>query len=147
MATHSSILAWRIPWTEEPGGLQSTGSKRVGHDQATKQQQQQHTCISPNSLCFGCRADMFPLVSALLVQGHGSVSTSAPLTVSAAVMELALSFHQYCPYPVCSGCPGWAPGALRPQPLLRLPCDLRPRETSRSCFQGCLVSLNFFSFK
>ena len=35
MATHSSILAWRIPWTEEPGGLQSTGSQRVGHDRAT----------------------------------------------------------------------------------------------------------------
>ena len=32
MATHSSVLAWRIPWTEEPGGLQSTGSQRVGHD-------------------------------------------------------------------------------------------------------------------
>ena len=32
MATHSSILAWRIPWTEEPGGLQFTGSQRVGHD-------------------------------------------------------------------------------------------------------------------
>ena len=32
MATHSSILAWRIPWTEEPGGLQSTGSQRVGQD-------------------------------------------------------------------------------------------------------------------
>ena len=32
MATHSSILAWRIPWTEEPGGLQSMGSKRVEHD-------------------------------------------------------------------------------------------------------------------
>ena len=31
MATHSSILAWRIPWTEEPGGLQSMGSQRVGH--------------------------------------------------------------------------------------------------------------------
>ena len=31
MATHSSILAWRIPWTEEPGGLQSMGSERVGH--------------------------------------------------------------------------------------------------------------------
>ena len=31
MAAHSSILAWRIPWTEEPGGLQSTGSQRVGH--------------------------------------------------------------------------------------------------------------------
>ena len=32
MATYSSILAWEIPWTEEPGGLQSTGSQRVGHD-------------------------------------------------------------------------------------------------------------------
>ena len=32
MATHSSILAWRIPWTEEPGRLQSTGSQRVGQD-------------------------------------------------------------------------------------------------------------------
>ena len=32
MATHSSILAWRIPWTEEPGGLFSIRSKRVGHD-------------------------------------------------------------------------------------------------------------------
>ena len=31
-ATHSSILAWEIPWTEEPGGLQSMGSQRVGHD-------------------------------------------------------------------------------------------------------------------
>ena len=31
-ATHSSILAWRIPWIEEPGGLQSMGSQRVGHD-------------------------------------------------------------------------------------------------------------------
>ena len=31
-ATHSSILAWRIPWTEEPGGLQSIGSQRVRHD-------------------------------------------------------------------------------------------------------------------
>ena len=32
MATHSSILAWRIPWTEDPNGLQSMGSQRAGHD-------------------------------------------------------------------------------------------------------------------
>ena len=32
MATHSSILAWRVPWKEEPGRLQSMGSQRVGHD-------------------------------------------------------------------------------------------------------------------
>ena len=35
MATHSSILAWRIPWTEETGGLQSMGLQRIGHDRAT----------------------------------------------------------------------------------------------------------------
>ena len=36
MATHSSILAWEIPWTEEPGGLQSIGLQRVEHELATK---------------------------------------------------------------------------------------------------------------
>ena len=36
MATHSSILAWKIPWTEEPGGLQSMGLKRVTHDCASE---------------------------------------------------------------------------------------------------------------
>ena len=38
MATHSSILAWEIPWTEEPGGMQSMGLQRVGCDLATNQQ-------------------------------------------------------------------------------------------------------------
>ena len=46
MATYSNILAQRIPWTVEPGELQSMASQRVGHDLATKQQQQQqHTHI------------------------------------------------------------------------------------------------------
>ena len=36
MSIHSSILAWRIPWTEEPGGLQSMGLQRVGHDWVTE---------------------------------------------------------------------------------------------------------------
>ena len=38
-ATHSNILAWEIPWTEEPGKLQSKGSRRVGYNLTTKQQQ------------------------------------------------------------------------------------------------------------
>ena len=38
MTTHSSILAWRIPWTDEPGGLQSMGSQKIGHDLETEQQ-------------------------------------------------------------------------------------------------------------
>ena len=50
MATHSSILAWRIPWTEEPGGQQSIGSQRVGHDLATEKQQQQITSRSPSCM-------------------------------------------------------------------------------------------------
>ena len=44
MATHSHILAWEIPWTKVPGGLQSKGLQRVGHDLVTKQQQQQQYC-------------------------------------------------------------------------------------------------------
>ena len=39
MATHSSILVWEIPWTEEPSGLQSMGPQRVRHNLETKQQQ------------------------------------------------------------------------------------------------------------
>ena len=41
MTTHS--IAWRIPWTEEPGGLQSMGSQRLGHDYATKYTHKSHT--------------------------------------------------------------------------------------------------------
>ena len=41
MATHSSILAWKMSWTEKPGGLQSIGSQRVGHDQATEHEHTQ----------------------------------------------------------------------------------------------------------
>ena len=48
MATHSSILAWRIPWTEEPGGLQSRGLQRVGHDWSNlaRTHTHTHTCIT-----------------------------------------------------------------------------------------------------
>ena len=51
MATHSSILAWRIPGTGEPGGLQSMGSHRVGHTKAM-QQQQQHVLERSTILTF-----------------------------------------------------------------------------------------------
>ena len=52
MATHSSILAWEIPWTEEPSGLQSMGLQRVGHDLATKWKQQQQQWIQDLSLIY-----------------------------------------------------------------------------------------------
>ena len=79
MATHSSILAWRIPWTEESGGLQSMGSQRVGHDWAT------NTDINLydkywNHSCPGCQSNKPKLsnfgvsISVLLDQKH-SIST------------------------------------------------------------------------
>ena len=46
MATHSSILAWKTPWREEPGGLQSMGLQRVGHDLGTKRQQHPFLILS-----------------------------------------------------------------------------------------------------
>ena len=49
MATHSSILVWRIPWVEEPDGLQSTGSQRVGHDWATNTHEMFRICISSHT--------------------------------------------------------------------------------------------------
>ena len=57
MVTHSSILAWEMPWTEVPGGLQSMGSQRVRHSLATEQQiqkklQEQHTQPSVPSAIF-----------------------------------------------------------------------------------------------
>ena len=48
MATHSSILAWETPWTEEPGWLQSMGSQRVRHDLATEQQQGEKKWVARN---------------------------------------------------------------------------------------------------
>ena len=50
MATHSSILAWRIPWTEEPAGLQSMGSQRIGHDGVTKHKHQNTLKDTPRNI-------------------------------------------------------------------------------------------------
>ena len=50
MATHSSILAWRIPWAEEPGGLQSIGLQRIGHDWVTKHTHSQQL-VMLSTLC------------------------------------------------------------------------------------------------
>ena len=51
MATHSSTLAWRIPWTEEPGGLQSMGSQGVRHDWVTNTLYTWYTCY----VCYRCQ--------------------------------------------------------------------------------------------
>ena len=61
MATHSSILAWRIPWTEEPMRLQSMGSQRVGHDLAIKQQQGERNVLHLCEKAYGKGAEQVDL--------------------------------------------------------------------------------------
>ena len=56
VATHSSILAWKIPWMEEPGGLQSTGSQRVGHDWVTSFT---HTHTHTHTHIYGLQNSLF----------------------------------------------------------------------------------------
>ena len=60
MATYSSILAWRIPWTEEPGGLQSMGLQRVGHDQATNTHTHTHPPQHISTIMISYRIFLLP---------------------------------------------------------------------------------------
>ena len=57
-ATHSNILAWEIPWTEEPGSLQSMELQRVGYDLLNKQQQHVQLGCTPKA----CKPDSFPVL-------------------------------------------------------------------------------------
>ena len=63
-ATHSSILAWKIPWTEEPCGLQSMGSQRVRHDWATPHPQHTHTHTHTHMLLPGSNNLVYHVPSA-----------------------------------------------------------------------------------
>ena len=76
--THSSILAWRIPWKEEPGGLQSEGSRRVGHDWATKHSIPVHTWVSSSAF------------------SHVSPDLTTPLTLSIPIHPLILFLFSAC---------------------------------------------------
>ena len=69
MATHSSIPAWRNPWTEEPGGLQSMESQRAGHDLAIKQVYV-FQCYTPKILIFPNHLSPPPLFSSSIIYVH-----------------------------------------------------------------------------
>ena len=69
MATHSGILAWRIPWTEQPGKLQSMGWQRIGHNSVTKQQHYiSFRCTTHNDLMFIYIARLWASLKAQLVK-------------------------------------------------------------------------------
>ena len=74
MATHSSILAWRIPWTEESGGPKSMGLQTVGHDRATEQKQKRSLKKKNLSLFFfGCAGSSLLCIGFLYLQWTGAV--------------------------------------------------------------------------
>ena len=95
MAPHSSILAWRIPWTEEPGGLQSMGSQRVGHDWA------------PNTFTFMCSSDWvgtFPVAQWLIIhlpiqeiRGRSLVGEPRPPHASGQLSPYTTTIDPTCP--------------------------------------------------
>ena len=119
MATHSSILAWRIPWAEEPGGLPSTGSQRVGHDWAT-------------SFFFLCLTNVtIQQIARSLSRHTAQRRSSLPWGLSLlprGVSLLRLSARRLSP--CCSRClprTGSSRGPLRPETGLKaeqsLPCE------------------------
>ena len=73
MATYSSILAWEIPWTEEPGRLQSMGSQRVGHDWATSRKVM-ITLYQIKSICLHDSLKMNKEYKACIIKYHRNSS-------------------------------------------------------------------------
>ena len=71
MAPHSSILAWKIPWTKEPGRLQSMGSQRVGHDSATSLQGFPDSSVGKESACNAGDLGLIPRLGRSPGEGKG----------------------------------------------------------------------------
>ena len=124
MATYSSILAWEIPWTEEPGGLHSMGLQRVGHDLGSKQRHQQGTmtyCLlgmSPSFLKnFPTRLMAFtsPAPTLSLKDSHPHIDDLSTVLVSKPPFSQQRSFlfwclqHQFSPNLRLSHCKNAAP--------------------------------------
>ena len=104
MATHSSILAWRIPWTQEPGVLQSIGSQRVWRDWVTKHSTYQFCSVAQSCLTFcypmDCSTQDFPVHHQLLelTQSHihwvGDAIQPSHLQLSPSPPAFSHSQHQ-----------------------------------------------------
>ena len=116
MATHSSILAWRIPWTEEPGGLQSVGSQRVGRDWATRFTTQSASAIHQDPLWSQYRPrgvcpipSLQVLLSMLSLSGCHSVQCRGKIGTA------------QLPRPVSQSIPGppGAPSSIRGYPIFQ----------------------------
>ena len=120
MATHSSILAWKIPWTEEPGEIRPMGSQRVGHDLANEKQQSTEKGLS------------LILLSQFLLPGSARVTASAPAFLPMASVGTVLCSWQSSHLRIYVACPtSHSSSAIKPgtDPLGR-----KPARTKMSAF-------------
>ena len=119
MATHSSLLAWRIPWTEGPGGLQSMRSERVGHDWA-----HMHS-VTFSVLVVGVR--IFKIRSLSNFQGYNTMLLTRVTTCTAVLKAVLLKLKHTFASPGRTVCPSypwvqhlWIQPTMRMQnPLIR----------------------------
>ena len=98
MATHSSSLAWRVPWTEEPGGLQSLRSHRVRHDwsdSATAANPHWHHDRSKSTVNLGVHS----WCSVFCAKWHVSITLVLQSIFTALKILYALPIHSFCPPP------------------------------------------------
>ena len=98
MVTHSSILAWEIPWTEEPGGLQSMGLQRVWRDWTTNLNELLWTSFSPQ-LHSGPRSTFFSLPGALTIPFPHPPSLTPEVSSCPSWVRLPLLLHNFLPSP------------------------------------------------
>ena len=105
MATHSSTLAWKIPWTEEPGRLQSMGSQRVGHDWATELHFRKEVSLCDGNWLFKINWFCPPLVGTTLAHcNHTELLTHLSLWVRAECLGCSpLWCYSTLPFTVTSG--------------------------------------------
>ena len=96
MATHSRILAWRIPWTEEPGGLQPVGSQRVRRDSTHTPAFSRGHCGVDNSLCLKRARESF-CPRAFLTIGRREALIPLPYSLGGSQLPAPSSAHTLIP--------------------------------------------------
>ena len=154
MATHSSILAWRIPWTEEPGGLQSVESQRVGRNCARSRTYWESCPQNPDSgsrssHAWHCQSVSSAVARLCLISTSPPGERSLPQP-SAPLSQLALSPQSagfpscslFLPLRFCSSIKSWPWSSLQGQ--LTALCSLAVLNVHRTCMaepQSSLISV------
>ena len=144
MAIYSSILAWKIPWTEEPGGLQSLGWQRVGHDwvtkTVTKYMHESSPFWPPNSISVRFPFINFHATSFTLIANHGLAKFSKLSVESSQLLGLCICISS--PWSLLIFPNSCHPGIVPPKKskVLRLCLDLPKKVSVKECSNYCTIA-------